>query len=160
MVVRRPPLEGRCRKYPHQRSSRGSAASYRIHVDARSHTPMTHRDGRYLEAVPAAMDAAVLAKLIGLINTGTKECDSTPCLDTGIIATKWLMEVLSNRGRTDVGLQLAFKTDFPSWGYMASMTLLTPPLRFSYARGHWRGALPPLRREVGALPFLFVLSVR
>ena len=75
----------------------------------------------YLSAVPAANDAAVFAKLLGLIHTApqppdhltpkTQQCAKPPCLDTGIIATKWLMELLSIRGRTDVGLDLAFQTD-------------------------------------------------
>ena len=79
----------------------------------------------YLGAVPANLDAAVFSNLLGLIREGTAQCDSTPCLDTGILATKWLMELLSIRGRTDVGLDLAFKTDFPSWGYMAAMNATT-----------------------------------
>ena len=57
--------------------------------------------------------------------------------DTGILATKWLMELLSLHGRTDVGLDLVFKSEYPSWGYMAwmnSTTVAIVPL------------LPPLRR--------------
>ena len=70
----------------------------------------------YLEAAPAGeLDAAAFAELVRVIYAGTPECDSTPCVDTGILATKWMMELLSVRGRTDVGLDLAFKTDFPSW---------------------------------------------
>lgn len=42
-----------------------------------------------------------------------------------ILATKWLMETLSLFGRTDVGLDLAFQTSYPSWGYMASMNSTT-----------------------------------
>lgn len=82
----------------------------------------------YLGAVPAEIDAAVFAQLLGLINTApqppdhltnaTQQCGQPPCIDTGIIATKWLMELLSLRGRTDIGLDLAFQTDYPSWGYM------------------------------------------
>lgn len=79
----------------------------------------------YLGAVPIEKDAAVFAMLLGLIHTGTTECNSTPCLDTGILATKWIMELLSIRGRSDVGLDLAFKTDFPSWGYMAAENATT-----------------------------------
>jgi alpha-L-rhamnosidase len=45
--------------------------------------------------------------------------------DTGILATKWLMELLSLHGRTDVGLDLVFKTSYPGWGYMASMNSTT-----------------------------------
>jgi hypothetical protein len=77
----------------------------------------------YLGAVPAAHDATVFAKLLASINTvsqppdhltpKTQQCGKPPCIDTGILATKWLMELLSVRGRTDVGLDLAFQTDYP-----------------------------------------------
>ena len=89
----------------------------------------------YLGAVPAENDAAVFSQLLGLIHTApqppdhltpkAQQCGKPPCLDTGIIATKWLMELLSIRGRTDVGLALAFQTDYPSWGYMAAMNSTT-----------------------------------
>lgn len=79
----------------------------------------------YLGAVPEENHATVFARLLELVYSGTKECDSTPCLDTGILATKWLMELLGIQGRTDVGLDLAFKTDFPSWGYMAAQNATT-----------------------------------
>jgi alpha-L-rhamnosidase len=39
-------------------------------------------------------------------------------LTTGIWGTKYLMEVLSREGHTDIALQLAKKTTYPSWGYM------------------------------------------
>lgn len=65
----------------------------------------------------------------------TSRCDSTPCVDTGILATKWIMELLSLRGRTDVGLDLAFKTDFPSWGYMAAMNATTVWEHWEYMNG-------------------------
>ena len=52
-------------------------------------------------------------------------CYENGLSDTGILATKWLMELLSLHGRTDVGLELVFKTDYPSWGYMASMNATT-----------------------------------
>jgi hypothetical protein len=35
------------------------------------------------------------------------------------------MELLSERGRTDVGIDLLFKTDYPSWGYMAAQNATT-----------------------------------
>ena len=38
---------------------------------------------------------------------------------------KSIMELLSLEGRTDLGLALAFKTDFPSWGFMAAMNATT-----------------------------------
>ena len=93
----------------------------------------------YLGAVPVAREAVVLQQLIELIQnttaqptgefhshaTRTHQCTQTPCLDTGILSTKWLMELLSIKGRTDVGLGLALTTAFPSWGYMAAMNSTT-----------------------------------
>ena len=35
--------------------------------------------------------------------------------------------------RTDVGLDLAYKTDFPSWGYMAAMNATTVWEHWEYA---------------------------
>ena len=65
----------------------------------------------------------MFAKLLASINTvsqppdhmtnQTQQCGKPPCIDTGILATKWFMELLSLRGRTDVGLDLAFQTDYP-----------------------------------------------
>ena len=142
------------------------AAFHKQYWDA---TNATYGDGTqaalvyalYLQAVPDNMDAAVLAKLIALINTGTKECDSTPCLDTGIIATKWLMEVLSNRGRTDVGLQLAFKTDFPSWGYMASQNATTIWEHWEYMNGPGMNShAHPALASVGAWFYRWVAGLR
>lgn len=39
-------------------------------------------------------------------------------LTTGIVGTKYIMEVLTNFGVPDLAYDLACKTDFPSWGYM------------------------------------------
>jgi alpha-L-rhamnosidase len=75
----------------------------------------------YLGAVPAPRVDSILAQLLQLIRTvdqppdhsspTTQQCGKPPCIDTGILATKWLMETLSLHGRTDVGLDLAFQTD-------------------------------------------------
>ena len=39
-------------------------------------------------------------------------------LTTGIIGTKYIMEVLTKFGAPDLAYDIACKTDFPSWGYM------------------------------------------
>ncbi len=39
-------------------------------------------------------------------------------LTTGIVGTKYIMEVLTSRGAPDLAFDIACKTDFPSWGYM------------------------------------------
>ena len=93
----------------------------------------------YLGSVPVAREEAMLEQLIELIQNATAQpsgefhfpankthqCDQTPCLDTGILSTKWMMELLSIKGRTDVGLDLVLTTAFPSWGFMAAMNSTT-----------------------------------
>ncbi len=39
-------------------------------------------------------------------------------LTTGIVGTKYIMEVLTSFGAPDLAYDIACKTDFPSWGYM------------------------------------------
>jgi alpha-L-rhamnosidase len=39
-------------------------------------------------------------------------------LTTGIIGTKYLMELLTQTGAADLAYDIAVKTDYPSWGYM------------------------------------------
>ena len=83
----------------------------------------------YLGATPPELEAEMFGKLLSLIyssaqppdhnTSASQQCSATPCIDTGIIATKWLMELLSLKGRTDVGLELAFGSEYPSWGFMA-----------------------------------------
>ncbi len=39
-------------------------------------------------------------------------------LTTGIIGTKYIMELLTRSGASDLAYDIAVKTDYPSWGYM------------------------------------------
>ncbi len=39
-------------------------------------------------------------------------------LTTGIIGTKYIMELLTQTGASDLAYDIAVKTDYPSWGYM------------------------------------------
>ncbi len=39
-------------------------------------------------------------------------------LNTGILGTKCMLDVLSREGRADVAYRIATQTDFPSWGWM------------------------------------------
>jgi alpha-L-rhamnosidase len=39
-------------------------------------------------------------------------------LTTGIIGTKYIMELLTRNGNSDLAYDIACKTDYPSWGYM------------------------------------------
>ena len=46
------------------------------------------------------------------------EVEHTGHLTTGNIATKFVLEALSDHGRHDLALRLARREDYPSWGYM------------------------------------------
>lgn len=47
-------------------------------------------------------------------------------LSTGILGTKYLLPALSKFGRTDLALQLATQTTYPSWAYMWTQTVEAP----------------------------------
>lgn len=111
--------------------------------------------------MPTTAAATIFERLVAKIYNGTAQCDSTPCLDTGIIATKWLMELLSERGRTDVGLDLAFKTDFPSWGYMAAMNATTIWEHWEWMDGAGMNShAHPALASVGAWFYRWVVGLR
>ena len=83
------------------------------------------------------------------------------CIDTGILATKWLMELLSLHGRTDVGLDLAFQTDYPSWGYMAAMNSTTVWEHWEYMNGGGMNSHNhPALASVGAWLYRWVAGLR
>ena len=114
----------------------------------------------YLGAPPAAQVHVVLSQLLRTIE-GDEQC--RPCLATGILSTKWLLETLSLYGRTDVGLSLALKTVSPSWGHMVLMNSTTiteswvsvdekPPLLTSHNH--------PALASIGAWFFRFVAGLR
>jgi alpha-L-rhamnosidase len=44
--------------------------------------------------------------------------ESNGHIGTGLIGCQWLMRVLTDNGRADIGYILATRTDYPSWGYM------------------------------------------
>jgi len=75
----------------------------------------------WLRAAPPALESATVARLLALLHNGTAQCSTTPCLDTGILATKWLMETLSQHNQSGLGLALALKTDYPSWGCVGGL---------------------------------------
>jgi hypothetical protein len=71
------------------------------------------------------------------------------------------MELLSIRGRTDVGLDLAFQTDYPSWGYMASMNSTTVWEHWEYMNGGGMNSHNhPALASVGAWLWRWVLGLR
>ena len=115
----------------------------------------------YLGSAPAHISAAVLEQLIHSIQADPR---CRPCLATGILSTKWIMETLSLHGRTDVALSLALKTASPSWGHMvqAGATTISEswtsvdevPGQLKTSRSH------PALAGVGAWFYRWVAGVR
>jgi len=67
----------------------------------------------FLEIVPSGKKEAVLKNLVrSLVD------DQDYHLDTGIIGTRYLLDVLDKNGYADVAYRLACQTSYPSWGYM------------------------------------------
>ena len=112
----------------------------------------------YLGAVPASAVATVFAQLLKSLQ---QACNKPPCIDTGILATKWLMETLSLHDRTDVGLDLVFQTQYPSWGYMAAMNATTVWEHWEYINGAGMNSHNhPALASVGAWLFRWVAGLR
>jgi len=57
-------------------------------------------------------------------------------LTTGNVCTKYLLEALSENGRSDVALALAEQTTYPSWGYMLEKGATTVWERWELATGN------------------------
>ncbi len=56
------------------------------------------------------------AVLIRLVNSIVNECDSH--LDTGILGTCYLLDVLTENGHADLAYTIATQESYPGWGYM------------------------------------------
>ncbi|HQE42993.1 MAG TPA: family 78 glycoside hydrolase catalytic domain [Phycisphaerae bacterium] len=67
----------------------------------------------YMGLVPAAEADAAMKALIDNVLTTHKGH-----LSTGIFGTKFLLNVLSDRGRPDVAYTIVSQKDFPGWGHM------------------------------------------
>jgi len=67
----------------------------------------------YYNMVPENKKEFVLDKLI---NNILEHHDSH--LDTGIVGTRYLFDVLSENGHSDLAFKLATQESYPSWGYM------------------------------------------
>lgn len=84
----------------------------------------------FLGLVPEENKKAVLKNLIEDIMVFHKGH-----FTTGILGTKYLMEVLTNHGRGDIAYTLVTQTTYPSWGYMISKDATTIWERWEYMTG-------------------------
>lgn len=67
----------------------------------------------YLDMVPAEAKPKVVERLLhGVVN------EQDYHLDTGILGTRYLLDVLSDLGHTDVAFRVAAQRTYPGWGYM------------------------------------------
>lgn len=67
----------------------------------------------YLDLVPESVRGAVWGSLFDNI-----VYKNNSHLTTGIIGTKYIMELLTRTGATDLAYDIATQTTYPSWGYM------------------------------------------
>jgi len=63
---------------------------------------------------PADTTGKVLANLVADLHRKNDH------LDTGILGTRYLLPLLTERGETELAYRIATRTTFPSWGYWAS----------------------------------------
>ncbi|MBA7501245.1 MAG: Bacterial alpha-L-rhamnosidase [Clostridia bacterium] len=67
----------------------------------------------FLDIVPEDKQKAVLKNLIDdIVVTHSNH------LNTGIVGTRYILDVLTKYGRTDLAYKLATQTTYPGWGYM------------------------------------------
>ncbi len=83
-----------------------------------------------LGMVPAA-DREKAAKL--LIDVIQRRFDYH--VDTGIVGTRYLFDVLDALGRSDIALKIISQRTYPSWGYMLEMGATTVWERWEYLAG-------------------------
>ncbi|MCU0643180.1 MAG: glycoside hydrolase family 78 protein [bacterium] len=67
----------------------------------------------YLDMTPNGMKPKVLAKLLQSIIQ-----DQDYHLDTGIIGTRYLLDVLTENGHEEIAYRIANQETYPGWGYM------------------------------------------
>lgn len=66
------------------------------------------------DLVPESQRQRVFAHLVSKIRE-----ESRGHIGTGLIGGQWLMRVLTDHGRPDIGAQISTQATYPSWGYMA-----------------------------------------
>ena len=81
----------------------------------------------FLDMLPSEANQAVLERLVEDIVTihGTH-------LNTGIVGTRYILDVLAENGYADLAYQLVTQTTYPSWGYMIKEGATTLWERWEY----------------------------
>jgi alpha-L-rhamnosidase len=81
----------------------------------------------FLDMVPADRRKTVLQKLVDdiIVIHGTH-------LNTGIVGTRYILDVLTENGHAELAYQLVTQTTYPSWGYMIKEGATTLWERWEY----------------------------
>ncbi len=91
------------------------------------HSQTAHVLALYLDLTPPDKKQAVLQSLIDdIVAIHGKH------VNTGIIGTRYLLDVLSENGYADLALQLVTQTTYPGWGYMVKEGATTLWERWEY----------------------------
>ena len=85
----------------------------------------------YLDMVPAAKKDGVLASLLQSI---VRQQDYH--VDTGILGTRYILDVLADNGRGDVAYRMVTHKSYPGWGYMLAEDATTLWERWEKLTGH------------------------
>lgn len=82
-------------------------------------------------------------------------------LKTGNICTKYLLEALSQTGRSDLALRIALQKDYPSWGYMLANGATTLWERWEKATGRAMNSHNhPMMGSVGSWLYRWLAGIR
>ena len=82
-------------------------------------------------------------------------------LTTGNLCTKYLLEVLSDRGYPEVAYRIATQTTYPSWGFMLSKGATTLWERWEYLTGdEMNSHNHPMMGSVGSWFYKYVAGIR
>ena len=85
----------------------------------------------YLNMVPAGKKDKVLASLVRSI---VRQQDGH--VDTGILGTRYILDVLVDSGHADVAYRMVTHTSYPGWGYMLAEGATTLWERWEKLTGH------------------------
>ncbi|WP_300603919.1 alpha-L-rhamnosidase [Niabella sp.] len=81
-------------------------------------------------------------------------------LTTGNICTKYLLEVLTERGQVDVAYKIATQTTYPGWGYMLEKGATTLWERWEYQTGSSMNSHNhPMMGSVGSWFYKYLLGI-
>ena len=70
---------------------------------------------------PPALVQGVLKKLVASVRGGAHgACLSAPCIATGFWGTRFMLQTLTRYGEHALAMELATKTDEPSWGFFVT----------------------------------------